>query len=129
MSIDLLWDSSDRGIICIQLNDNWTWDEFSNAVRVALQGARTVAARVDLFVEGTRSTLPDAAAQLQRIVSALPGNLGIIVMVAADEISMELASALARLVGKGVCDHLFFASSASEARQVIMQQRLAFPRV
>ncbi|MBL8161247.1 MAG: hypothetical protein JNJ61_04620 [Anaerolineae bacterium] len=129
MSIELSWDSSDRGIICIQLNDNWAWDEFSNTVRIALEGARTVAGRVDLFVTSMQNELPAQAAQLQRIISALPGNLGIIVLVASDEMGMELASALARLVGKGICDHLFFASSVGEARQVIMQQRLAFPRV
>lgn len=128
MSIELSWDSSDRGIVCVQFNDCWTWDEFANAVRVALEGARAVIGRVDLFLSAEQSALPDAAASLARMSSALPGNLGILVIVASAEVGCELASALAKLMGRGVCDRLFFAASVEEARQVIMQQRLAFPR-
>ncbi len=125
MPIHVSWDDDARTIIRMDVTP-YTWDEFHSAFEAAFMLAASVPGQVDFIAVTSpdiRTPDPNFLPQLQKVVAAMPPNVGMIVLAGGSEFGRTMISIVARVTGWA--KRFAIVDTLDEARALIAERRSA----
>lgn len=126
MAAGYAWDNPDKNIIRYILVSPWEWEQFHQVLDDTRSEIRTFPHRVDVIVDMRESHKlpPDSMANLRLVATRRPPNAGIIVVVGANGLVLNLYKAFQKVYA--VMDRrlsIHFAATLEQARDIVTAER------
>jgi hypothetical protein len=126
MGISICWDNDEKTRLRIDLEGEWTWDDYQVAADEFITMITSVTHPVD-FISFLHpdSSVPQGPVlrHYRNLLKRLPKNFGMAVLVGGTVIERSLAT-MAYKIYQDLNGRIFFAASLAEARQMLVEQRV-----
>ena len=113
MGITVTWDNEDRTILRLDINRQWNWDEYDDAIDMAYFMITEIGHKVDLITDLSRDTAvpgDEAVRHFQRAFRLRPANVGQTITSGGNSFSRKVFSSFQRTLA---------AASLIEARAIL----------
>src|SRR5262245_53175291 len=123
MPVQATWDNSEKTVILLNFEGNWTWEETYEAVEQRNRLVETVANDVDLIVNFGEAGLrvpPNAITHTRKIMSYPNDQIGRVAIVGFKSIHITLWNVVRKIYSTlGKNDQFILVASLDEAREVL----------